>query len=281
MELPLEYMPSKEFVAANAAERILAPMPEPIAGTRKARPPQDLPPYLASLYEIQLLSPEQERYLFRKYNYLKYRAHKLRNELNPARPRLRLLDEIEELYRQAAETRNQIIRSNLRLVVSIVKKYADTPDRFFELTSEGNMTLMNAVEKFDYTRGFKFSTYANWAIKNQCAGDFRRRTRDADRFRTGIDEQFDCAEDTRSDEYSQERLSEQRKAQFAKILNCLSDREQAIIGLRYGLRQSAEGQTFKAIGREFGVTKERIRQLEARALAKLRAAAAAEKIEAP
>jgi RNA polymerase primary sigma factor/RNA polymerase sigma factor len=281
LALPLEYVPSKEFVARNAAERILAPTPESIHGFRKARQPSDLPPYLASLYEIDLLTPQQERHLFRKYNFLKCRASKLRSELNPARPTLRLLDEIEELHRQAAETRNQIVRSNLRLVVSIVKKYASTPDNFFELTSEGNMTLMNAVEKFDYTRGFKFSTYATWAVKNQCAGEYRRRVRDADRFQTGLDEQFDWTKDERSDEYSQERLHEQRQAQFAKILGCLSDREQGIIRRRYGLGQSEAGQTFKEIGREYGVTKERIRQLEARALVKLRAAAAAEKIEAP
>jgi RNA polymerase primary sigma factor len=279
-ELPLDYMPSKEFKRPTAAARILAPTPPSPANQRKVKRPTGLPPYLASLYEVPLLTTEQERHLFRKYNFLKYRATKLRHELDAARPSLRQLDEIEDLFRQAVDTKNQIIRANLRLVVSVAKKYSGGPDRFFEAVSEGNVSLMKAVEKFDYTRGFKFSTYATWALQKNYARAYETQSRYADRFRSGHEESLDWAADRRSSGFEQERLQAQREEQVAKIIGCLSDREREIIAKRYGLSGSFEGQTLKEVGADIGVSKERVRQLEGRALAKLREAAAAEKLEA-
>src|SRR5690606_28702655 len=91
-ELPLDYMPNpKEFSRPDADAVILAPMPEPERAPRKARPPAGLPPYLASLYETPLLTAEQDRHLFRKYNYLKYRASQLRDSLDPKRPKTRVM----------------------------------------------------------------------------------------------------------------------------------------------------------------------------------------------
>ena len=72
--------------------------------------------------------------------------------------------------------KNQIIRSNLRLVVSIAKRHVGPSNNFFELVSDGNMSLIRAVEKFDYSRGNKFSTYASWAIMKNLRGRSRRRT---------------------------------------------------------------------------------------------------------
>src|SRR5262245_63696183 len=106
-ELPLDYMPSREFKRPAAAKRILAPTPEAPANQRKVKRPAGLPPYLASLYEVALLTAEQERHLFRKYNFLKYRASKLRDELYAARPSIRQMDEIEDLHAQAVETKNE------------------------------------------------------------------------------------------------------------------------------------------------------------------------------
>jgi RNA polymerase primary sigma factor/RNA polymerase sigma factor len=280
MALPLEYMPSKEFGRPGAAQRILSTLPPAPWAARKARRPADLPPYLASLYEVPLLTAEQERHLFRQYNFLKYRASKLRNQLDPDRPSVRLLDEIEVLQGRALETKNQIISANLRLVVSVAKKYSFRQGDFFEMVSDGNLSLMKAVEKFDYTRGFKFSTYATWALKMNYARDYTTAVRHSDRFRTGPDERFDLAADQRSDGFALERQQAQREAQVAGILASLSERERAIISKRYGLGACPEGQTLKEVGSDIGVSKERIRQLEARALAKLRDAAAAAGIEA-
>src|SRR5262249_14679004 len=148
-----------------------APMPAATRGAgSRVKPPAGLPPYLASLYgDAPLLSREQEAHLFRKMNYLKYRAAKLREALDPARARTADLDEYERLQGEALAVKNQIIRANLRLVVSIAKKRVGTTNNFFELVSDGNMSLIRAVEKFDFARGFKFSTYASWAIMKNFA----------------------------------------------------------------------------------------------------------------
>ena len=79
------------------------------------------------------------------------------------------MDEIERLYDQAVTVKNQIVRANLRLVVSIAKRHVGPTDNFFELVSDGNMSLIRAAEKFDYARGNKFSTYASWAIMKNFA----------------------------------------------------------------------------------------------------------------
>ena len=95
-------------------------------------------------------------------------------------------------------TKNQIIRSNLRLVVSIAKRHVGPADNFFELVSDGNMSLMRAVEKFDYARGNKFSTYASWAIMKNFARTIPDEHRYHDRFRTSQPELFTSAEDDRT-----------------------------------------------------------------------------------
>ena len=165
-------------------------MPEAEAPAKKARLPSGLPPYLASLYEVPLLTREQEVYLFRKLNYLKYAAGKLREGLDPAQAKSSVMDEIERLYDQAVATKNQIVRANLRLVVSIAKRHVGPTDNFFELVSDGNMSLIRAVEKFDYARGNKFSTYASWAIMKNFARTIPDEHRRRDRFRTSQLETF-------------------------------------------------------------------------------------------
>jgi RNA polymerase primary sigma factor len=283
MELPLEYIPSEVFArvrSQRAEDRVLGPVPEAELPLKKARLPSGLPPYLASLYEVPLLSRKQEAHLFRKMNYLKYKAGRLRGKLDPARPRRKLMDQIEWLYNEAISTKNQIIRANLRLVVSIAKRHVGPAQNFFELVSDGNMSLMRAVEKFDYARGNKFSTYASWAIMKNFARTIPDEHRQHDRFRTSHAEMFVATEDQRSDQFEQEASQSQREAKVSRMLECLDEREQRIIVRRFGL-QHGEELTLKQVGAELGVTKERIRQIEARALSKLRKAAEAEKIELP
>ena len=125
---------------------------------------RDRPRYLASLYEVDLLNREQEQYLFRKYNYLKFKASRLREKLDPTKARAAAMDEIQQLYDEAVKIKNRIVQANLRLVVSIAKRHLGASEDFFQLVSDGNMSLIRAAEKFDYTRGNKFSTYASWAI---------------------------------------------------------------------------------------------------------------------
>jgi RNA polymerase primary sigma factor/RNA polymerase sigma factor len=281
LELPLDYMYNDEFDRSAAERQILGPLPESDEPRKRARIPSGLPHYLASLYDVPLLTREQEQHLFRKFNYLKHKASKLREQLDPAQARCSLMDRIEQLYDEAVKTKNQIVQANLRLVVSIAKRHVNSTDDFFGLVSDGNMSLIRAVEKFDYARGNKFSTYASWAIMKNFARTIPEEYKLRDRFRTSHDEMFSAQQDERSDQYELETAQYQRKTQIGKILSRLDEREQKIIISRFGLDHSQEPQTLKEVGHEMGVTKERVRQIEARALNKLRIAAQEERIELP
>jgi len=281
MELPLDFIPNPTFSRAYAERTILGAPPEGPPPPKKPRLPSGLPTYLASLYEVPLLTREQEEYLFRKLNFLKYRAGKLRGTLDPQHAKSSVMDQIERDYEAAVATKNQIVRANLRLVVSIAKRHVGPNDNFFELVSDGNMSLIRAAEKFDFARGNKFSTYASWAIMKNFARTIPDDLKYRDRFRTSASEMFSATEDDRSDQYAQESAQNQRERQIGKILETLDEREQKIIISRFGLSHGQEPLTLKEVGAEMGVTKERIRQIEARALDKLRRAAEVEHIESP
>ncbi len=269
-ELPLDYMASPDFRKKDADKRILAPTPTAPNGQRMPRRPSDLPAYIASLYDVPLLTPEQETHLFRKYNYLKYKAAESRESLDPARPQAQIMNEIESLYSDATETRSHLIRANLRLVVAVAKKYVGSTGDLFDKVSEGNLSLMKAIEKFDYTRGFKFSTYATWAIKKNYIRAYSNEIKQADRFRTGQDEVLDASPNHRSNPTSQLDAQLKREGQVADIMARLDEREQQIISSRFGIGTGREPMTLKEVGDELGVSKERVRQIEARAMQKLR-----------
>ncbi len=281
MELPLDCIYHSSFEQGELDREITSPLPSIDKGARRVRVPAGLPPYLAALYDMPLLTREQEQHLFRQLNYLKYKAARRREQLDPRHPKGGAMDEIERLYEEAVRVKNQIVQANLRLVVSISKRHVNASESFFDLVSDGNMSLIRAVEKFDFSRGNKFSTYASWAIMKNFArtipDEFKRR----DRFRTSYEESFDAAEDVGSNPYSDENAQKLREAQIGKILARLDDREQRIIVSRFGLNHSHSPQTLKEVGAELGVTKERVRQIEARALGKLRSAAREEHIELP
>ena len=274
MHLPLDMMPNALF-ARKSAEKVVD---QPFPGTeaKKVRRPSGLPAYLASLYEVPLLTREQEVWLFRKFNYLKYKASTLRDQLDVEHPSARLMDQIERLYEEIVSLKNRIVRANLRLVVSIAKRRVSQGDSFFDLVSDGNMSLIRAVEKFDYARGNKFSTYASWAIMKNYARTIPDEHKRRDRFRAADMEMLQSAADRREDENQQRMAASDRLAQVGKFLDRLDSREQTIIVRRYGLDHVHEPQTLKEVGSALGVTKARVRQIEAKALEKLRDAAAAE-----
>ena len=228
------------------------------------------------------------------------------------------------------EAKQQLITANLRLVISIAKRHVGHGMLFLDLIQEGNMGLIKAVEKFDYTRGYKFSTYATWwirqAITRAIADQGRtiripvhmvetinkvRRTQrtlvqelgrestaeemsdamngalSADRIReilmiavepTSIETPIGEGEDNNlgdfiedkdeesPDEYTTKQLL---KARLYEVMSDLTDREERVLRLRYGLDDN-NPRTLEQVGKEFDVTRERIRQIEAKAIKKLR-----------
>jgi RNA polymerase sigma factor (sigma-70 family) len=282
LETKLEYMHNSAFEDASKSPDILADMPEPadVKAARKARAPKGLPPYLASLYEVPLLTREQEAHLFRQMNFLKFQAAKLREKLDPTRAKSTEMDEIERLQEAALAVKNQIIRANLRLVVSIAKRHVGPSNNFFELVSDGNMSLIRAVEKFDFSRGNKFSTYASWAIMKNYARTIPEENHRRDRFVTGHEEMFEAAADTRTDEHEYESTLKRMQEAVRGMLGKLDDRERRIIISRFGLGGASE-QTLEQLGRELGITKERVRQIESRAQDKLRRYAGEQRLEIP
>jgi RNA polymerase primary sigma factor len=280
LETKLEAMPNPLFDEPKAAAEILAPMPEPPGGKapRKVKAPEGLPPYLADLYDVGLLSREQEAHLFRKMKFLKSQALKLREKIDPAKARPSDLDKLERLTDEALAVKNQIIRANLRLVVSIAKKHVGPSSDFFELISDGNMALIRAVEKFDYARGNKFSTYASWAIMNRFARAIPEENHRRDRFVTGHEAMFESAADTRSDEHEIEFSVRRVRETVNGMLGKLDARERRVLESRFGLGGANE-QTLEQLGRELGITKERVRQIESRAQEKLRKIAGDQALE--
>jgi RNA polymerase primary sigma factor len=278
MELPLEFIPNDRFKRKGADAACLGPMPDSDVASKKTRRPVGLPPYLASLYEMPLLTREQEQHIFRQYNYLKYKADKLRKELDIRRPHSAEMNEIEALHRQAVETKNEIARANLRLVVSIAKRHVTPDQNFFELVSDGNISLLKSIEKFDFSRGNKFSTYATWAIMKNFARSIPGETKHQSRFRTSSDELFALTEELRDNPTQHENAQRVREANIQRILRRLDEREQQIVISRFGLERGVEPLTLKEVGAKLGVTKERVRQIEVRALSKLRQVAKEEKV---
>lgn len=278
----LEFIPHASFEDPAAHVEIMGPMPAPANGKTPRRPkaPKGLPPYLASLYEVPLLDREQELHLFRQMNFLKHQAHQLREKIDPARAKTSELDRIEQLQEEALAVKNQIIRSNLRLVVSIAKRHVGPSNNFFELVSDGNMSLIRAVEKFDFSRGNKFSTYASWAIMKNFARTIPEENYRRDRFVTGHDEMFEAAADNRTDEHEYESALKRMQEAIKGMLDRLDDRERMIITSRFGLGGTAE-RTLEQLGKELGITKERVRQIESRGVDKLRKIAGEQKLDLP
>jgi len=272
---PISFVPSDEFELPDADELILKTRmrrkggKEPAAQGRVVKPPTGLPPYLQALYDVPLLGAEGERELFRRYNYLKYKADRLRSEIDIDHLRTSQLKEIETFLVRANVVKDRIIRSNLRLVVSIAKKHVGGAQTLFELISDGNVSLMRAVEKFDYSRGFRFSTYASWAIMRNYARSVPKERYQLDRFATGHDEVLDIAASLRTYDPNELNMNELRES-IEVVLAQLSSVERMIVTDHFGLDSHSPPKTLEILGRELGISKERVRQIEIQAIRKLR-----------
>ena len=282
---PIDYMASPEFEQPSAEATIAG---DPVAASamagetrRPAVPPKGLPIYLKNLYKTPLLNKPQEQALFRLYNYLKFKAARARERLRKGRAlRVEDIEEIERLFGEANRVKNRIIQSNLRLVVNIAKRHVGPQANFFELISDGNMSLIRAVDKFDYTRGFKFSTYASWAIMKNFARSVPQAGVRRERFMTGRDELLEMTRNLRFEGEEPYREPDVTVRQnIERVLDELQPREREIVMRRFGLGSMPGPQTLEEVGAHFGVTKERIRQIEGRALNKLRGLIKPETVE--
>jgi RNA polymerase primary sigma factor len=280
--------------------------------------------YLREIGRVNLLTAREEIQLAQQVERAEQAKERLRCPDCSAEERLALARTIQE----GMGARERLIQANLRLVVSIAKKYLGRGMSLLDLIQEGNIGLMRATEKFDYTKGFKFSTYATWwirqAITRVIADQSRtirlpvhvgetinrvmrtstriqqttgrdptpeeiaqelnispekvRRVLEAARQTISLETPVgaegdsvlaDFIEDGRASTPMENASQHILREQIETVLQKLPERERRIIQLRYGL-YDGHYRTLEEVGREFGITRERIRQIEARVLRKLR-----------
>jgi RNA polymerase sigma factor (sigma-70 family) len=202
----------------------------------------------------------------------------VRGRLDRRRATLRQIERIESLLAEADAVKGILITSNLRLVVSIAKKFVDASWTFDELVSEGNVALMRAVEKFNFALGNRFSTYATYAIQRHFFRLSHRGRQLRKRFVSDDESLRDQAEEQPSAEYRSTEQIDLLKGLFGKFLVDLEPRERQIVVARFGF-DGKPPRTFRELGSQMGVCKERIRQIQGRAMDKLRSMAAEARLE--
>ena len=281
LDQPIEYIHNEAFEnVANDAE-FLKPMPNEEHFTTQSRsmtPPKDVPAEMIHLYRWPLLNKEQEQHLFRQMNYLKYKLNKIRQVNGTGTMRVGDLRQVEDLQARVRWVRDRLINCNTRLVASIAKKHAGTFDNLPELMSDGTISLMRAVEKFDYGRGNKFSTYATWAIMKNFARSIPDEKHHRERYVTGHEDMFEGRQDVRTDEQEIVAQADMARSRVNNLLEALDPRTREVIRMRNGLDGSAE-MTLEQIGQHFGITKERVRQINVRGMKQLRDKAQVGKVE--
>ncbi|HEX8912756.1 MAG TPA: sigma-70 family RNA polymerase sigma factor [Humisphaera sp.] len=237
-----------------------------------SRVPRDLPAYLADLYRTPLLTPAMERALFLKFHYHKFKFVQARRLLEPQFARARDIDDLEALLRRAVEVKNAIVRANLRLVVSIARKHLRPALNLMELISDGNLTLMRAVESFDVHKGNRFSTYATLALMKGFARSVPQML--AGRKGTGgagiggtetdlLSQVPDARVSPAADRFS-------AREEVGRLLSSLTDRERTVVLAQYGIDGATLGRD--ELTRRLGVTPQQLRQIERTAIIKLRTA---------
>jgi RNA polymerase primary sigma factor len=210
--------------------------------------------------------------LFLRYNYARFRLAQLGHDAQP-QPTEEQTAEMQRWYQRAMKLRSQLTGANLALVIAMAKRTKIPDVDFSELISEGNVALLRAIEKFDVSRGFKFSTYACRVILKS----FSRMANKALKHRVRFGVEFDpTMEPGDQVEIKHRQVQNDALSRLHEILLRnhaeLSKPEQRVIDRRFALTEGGKRKTLAVVGQEMGVSKERIRQIQRSALAKLRRA---------
>jgi RNA polymerase primary sigma factor len=225
--------------------------------------------FVQAIEESRILTFEGEQFLFKRLNFLRFRANALQCTLSGKRPK-KTMKEIERLLRGAQETREDIARANLRLVMSICRKVSSTPDDFDEFVSEANGILLNAIDKFNFARGYRFSTYATHAIQRHLYRFVERASKRRSREHHATDAVEGITVDSSDDTGPSAReFLVAAEAIMERMGDVLDERERIIIRGRFGLNESGQASTLRELGAQLGLSKERVRQLQLVALDKL------------
>ncbi len=233
----------------------------------ESRIPRSLPPYLAALYRTPLLSPSRERGLFLQLNYRKYQFIHTRRKLDPQFARARDLAMLENLLHRIQETRNRLIQANLRLVVSVARKHLRPNLDLMELVSEGNITLMRAVDGFDVGKGNRFSTYATLALMKGFARSVPQMTAGDGAIAVEPEVLGALADPTVASEHGPMMARDE----LGNLLVHLDTRERDVLLAHWGVGRDEAG--YDDLARRFNLSRQRIRQIEKSAIDKLRSAA--------
>jgi len=217
-------------------------------------------------FSARLFTAAGERHYFRCWNFLKYSTRKMLTQLRRFPDRSAALDQVEKLWEEAQAARDQIVRSNLRLVIRLAHQYAPSASDVDDFISEGNLILLNAIDKFDYTRGYRFSTYATHAVSRHY---FRLLLRRRNRTKREIPVASENLRNVSAPIAEEPRFSPQVARELIRRFNdCLNPRERTILEQRFGLRGESSA-TLKMVAGSVGLSKERVRQLQQAALDKL------------
>ncbi len=238
--------------------------------------------FLTAVEECRILTFDGEQFLFKRLNFLRFRAHALSATLRRQRRPAKTQAEIERLLAEANDTRDEIARANFRLLSFVCRKSATSNDEFDEFVAEANMILLKAIDKFDFSRGYRFSTYLTHAVQRHLARLINRASRHRSREFCDGNETIDwAASASGGDHLTQAELQASAASVIAEMDRVLDARECFIVRGRFGLSPPggnladtaadvpASGKSLRALGDEIGISKERARQILYQSLEKL------------
>src|SRR5215213_2951944 len=220
----------------------------------------------------QLMKGPEEKLMFLRFNFAKRKLQKLQAKAKREGLSKELAEELIEWHRRFEHFREYLVRTNLALVLAMAKRTRLGDVDFSEIVSEGNMALMRAVDKFNVDKGFKFSTYACRAILKAFSRTAMKHSRHKTRFPVEFEPEMEKSDwnDKKRDIVEEDCIDELKQIVDRNLAD-LSDTEQTVIRRRFNWQQQDESPlTLEEVGQIIGVTKERVRQIQNKALLKIK-----------